>query len=143
MSNEAAVAAAIAKLPSMKEEDIIARYLQVRDMRAAATRVYDEADKQFKMLLDAAGLELLRRADAAGLTGFSTEFGTTFVQTKLQASIADDHAFFEFVRKTGDLDFFQRRISNKHVEEFLKESGGEIPPGLNIFREREMVVRKK
>lgn len=56
--------------------------------------------------------------------------------------IADENAFFNFVLEQGDLDFFERRIKATHIKEWSVANEGKVPPGLNIFRELTMKVRR-
>ena len=89
-------------------------------------------------------VELLRRAQAQDVSGFIVpDVGTTFTKEEMHVSIGDDKIFFPFVLETGDLDFFERRITIKHVKEYMAKHKGEIPPGIHAFRENRMHVRTK
>lgn len=120
----------------------VARYVALRDARAANTRDTDVVDKAYKAALEAVETSLIADAHAQGVTGFKTDAGTTYLEEKMMASIADDNAFYNFVRESGDLDFFERRIKVSHIKEFQEANGGTLPPGLNVFRELSMKVRR-
>ena len=100
-------------------------------------------DQAFKAALEAVEASLIAAAQAQGVTGFKTEAGTTYLDERMLTSIADDNAFFNFVREQGDLDFFERRVKVAHVKEWMEANGGHLPPGLNVFRELTMKVRRK
>lgn len=120
----------------------VAKFVQLRDQRAAATKEYEVVDKLYKETLSAIENSLIHDAQAQGVTGFKTEAGTTYMEEKLSASIADEGVFFQFVKDQGDLDFFERRIKVTHIKEWAVNNDGRMPPGLNYFRELTMKVRR-
>ncbi len=120
----------------------VAKYVQLRDARAASNKAPDEIDRAYKECLEALEASFLASAHEQGVSGFKTQHGTVFSEEQVLASIADEAAFFNFVLEEGDLDFFERRIKITHIREYAKMNGGRFPPGLNIFREFKMKVRR-
>jgi hypothetical protein len=120
----------------------VAKYVQLRDARAASNKANDEIDRAYKECLEAIETSFLASAHEQGVSGFKTQYGTVFSEEQVLASIADEQAFFGFVLEEGDLDFFERRIKITHIKEYAKMNGGRFPPGLNIFREFKMKVRR-
>ncbi len=136
------VDAFLAKIPALNSEKLVKLFIKSRDARAALTRAYDAEKAQLDVIMQTCENFMLKAADAAGVKGFTTEYGTTYTAEKANYSIADDAMFYGFVLSAADLDFFERRVSSRHVEEYIKTTGGTPPPGLNVFRERVMRVRK-
>ncbi|HDR9868528.1 TPA: hypothetical protein QDE31_37450 [Burkholderia cenocepacia] len=137
------LAAFLASLADMPVEKLVKLYVKTREAKAAATRVFDEQDAQFKAIMETAENYLLAAADREGVEGFRTEYGTTYTAVTHKISIADDTAFETFLRaQENPFLFFERRVSSKHVKDYMDNSGGAAPPGLNIFPERCMRVRK-
>lgn len=124
-------------------EQRVARYVKLRDSRAAANKEADLLDRAYKQALEAIESTLIADAQAQGVTGFKTEVGTTYLDERMLTTIADDLAFFTFVKEQGDLDFFERRVKATHVKEWMDANNGVLPPGLNVFRELTMKVRRK
>lgn len=124
-------------------EKRVEKYVKLRDARAEFNKVAEANDKAFKNTLEAIEKSLLATANEQGVTGFKTDHGTVYKEEAMHASIADENAFYDFVRTTGDLDFFERRIKIAHIKEFAEVNEGRTPPGLNIFREFTMRVRRK
>jgi hypothetical protein len=122
-------------------ERLVKTFLRIRDARSKLAKDYQTEDEGLKSALKQVEIELLRRAQDEGVTGFKTNLGTTYTAEDMSVSIADDTAYFDFIRTTGDLDFFERRVSVKHLKEYMAEHKGETPPGLNLFRELRMRVR--
>lgn len=132
----------LATIPALTVEKKVKLYLKLRQAKAAAQKVHDAQEAEFKLIMSTIENHMLADADKAGVNGFQTDFGTTYTAETKKISIADEGAFFAFVKSLGDLDFFERRVSSTHVDQFMKDNAGVTPPGLNIFRERVMRVRK-
>lgn len=128
--------------PGQSVDRRVEKYIQLRDARAANTKAYEAVDKAFKECLTSIEASLLADTHAQGVKGFKTEKGTVYTEERMQASIADEAVFFDFVRESGDLDFFERRLKVGHLKEWAEDHDGQIPPGLNIFRELGVKVRR-
>ena len=120
----------------------VAKYVKIRDARAANTKQYEAIDKCYKDCLAAIENTLLATAQEVGTKSFKTDHGTAYIEERMQANIADDQVFFDFVRNSGDLDFFERRLKVGHIKEYSDANAGRVPPGLNIFRELSVKVRR-
>ena len=129
-------------IPTLPVEKLVKLFIKTRTAKAASKKAFDEQAAQMDAIMDCAQNVMIKRADADGVTGFTTAFGTTYTAETKKISIADDKAFFDFVRERGDLDFFERRVSSKHVDNYMALHEGVAPPGLNFFKERVMRVRK-
>lgn len=133
----------IATIPGMPVEKKVKLYLKMREAKAAETRLHEQKEAQFKQIMAAIENYLLADADKAGVKGFTTDFGTTYEAESVKISIADDTVFETFLREQDNpFLFFERRVSSTQVNNFMKLHEGAAPPGLNIFRERVMRVRK-
>jgi hypothetical protein len=132
----------LATIPSMPVEKRVKLYIKTRAAKSAAQKEFDETKAQFEKIMELCENTMLKDADGQGVTGFTTPWGTTYAAETMKISIADDNAFYSFVKGEGDLDFFERRVSSTHVQQYMEQHDGNLPPGLNIFRERVMRVRK-
>lgn len=142
---EEAFKAFLASIGTMPVDKKMKLYIKAREASAAATRAYEEQKAQFKSIMDTAQNFMLADADRQGTTGFKTDAGTSFVAETAKITVADSGAFTTFLDALPpDADrygFFEQRVSSRRVEDFIKATGTP-PPGLNIFRERVMRVRK-
>jgi hypothetical protein len=129
-------------IKGMDVEKIVLLYVKTREKKSEVQRELDAKKSRFDQIMDRCEAVMLERATEQGVDGFKTQYGSTYTATTSKISIADDNAFFTFVKELGDLDFFERRVSSSHVAEWMKENGDVLPPGLNQFRERVMRVRK-
>jgi hypothetical protein len=129
-------------IPAMSVEKRVKLFIKTRAAKAAAKKDHDDLEAKFNRIMAACETTMLADADKQGVSGFTTPFGTTYTAETAKYSIADDSVFYNFVRSAGDLDFFERRVSSTHVTQYMEQNGGTLPPGLNVFRERVMRVRK-
>jgi hypothetical protein len=140
--DDAMLKAFLLTIPSMPVEKRVKLFIKTRAAKSAAQKDFDEQEAQFKLIMQMCENTMLKDADAQGITGFTTPWGTTYAAETMKISIADDSQFYGFVLAQNDLDFFERRVSSTHVQQYMEQHGGTTPPGLNIFRERVMRVRK-
>ena len=143
MTTEPSMDALLQAIPNMPVEKLVKLFVKTREAKSAANREAEAKEAEFNRIMEACENQMLKKADEAGVEGFKTPFGTTYTAIETKITIADHEAFENFVRLENDFGFFQARVSNKHVEEYMKKQGGENPPpGLNMFRNRVMRVRK-
>lgn len=123
------------------DDRIVRVIIKIRDAIAELNTEYKgklDALEQQKHRLE---VELIGRLQQRGATQTKTDFGTAFFGESMKVTIADPEAFKAFCRKQDDLDFFQLRVKLEHLKEYIAGSGGEVPPGLSIFREVTLNVR--
>lgn len=128
-------------MPEIGDNQIVNVYRKIRDARKLLADEYKAQDNALIAQLNIAANELLRRLSERGSTQTKTEYGTAFVVEEMQATIADEVAFRDFVMEQRDLAFYQKRVKKEHLVEWMKNNGGVLPPGINIFRERVINVR--
>jgi hypothetical protein len=137
------VDALLLKVQGLNVEQRVKLYLKLRQGKSAIKRHLDAVEGQYKLVMETIENLLLADADKQTVSGFTIAgVATTYTAEEQKISIADDSAFFTYVLTSQDLNFFERRVSVTHVKEHMKLNGGVPPPGLNIFRERVMRVRK-
>lgn len=123
------------------DDKLVNVYIKIREKRSANAKVAKEADEVLKQQLATVNSELLRRMHERGNDGFKTLHGAVYKATIVQVTIADDSAFFPWVRDNDALDMLERRVKSTEVQKYIA-AHGEAPPGLTIFKEEEARVRK-
>lgn len=125
------------------DDRIVKAIVKMREAITLETKESDARIKVIKTQKEQLETELLRRLLARGATQTKTTFGTAFIDESVKAQIADEEAFRAFVRESGDLDFYQKRIKVEHLREYMREHGDSLPPGISIFKEQGITVRTK
>lgn len=125
----------------IETDRLVRTFIRIRAERSELTAAFTEKDDALKESLRTIEAELLARAQADGVKGFSTKDGTTYIAEEAHASVAMPDDFRAFVLDTGDLDFYEQRPSLKHIKEYQERHEGAVPPGIKLFRENRMRVR--
>lgn len=140
---EAVIEATIEESMAIGDDRIVKAIVKMREAIATETKESEARVKVIKQQREQLETELLRRLLARGATQTKTQFGTAFIDESMQAKISDEEVFRAFVRESGDLDFYQKRIKVEHLREYMREHGDSLPPGISIFKEQGITVRTK
>ena len=120
---------------------MVRAYFKMREKRSELKREYEEADAKIKAQMEMIETEFLKMFSETGTKNLKTELGTVFTAETTKVSIADWGSFAEWVRENDALEFMEQRVKAKEVTTYLEEHG-ELPPGINTHRERNVRIRK-
>lgn len=123
-------------------DTLVKIYVKIRDAKSAAKKVFEAQEAEFNEKMAIVATELKARAQAEGVEGFKTEFGTVYLSETMKTSCADWAAFGDFLKTHDPLEFMEKRISSTAVKEYMKQNEGQLPPGVSIFKEIEARVRR-
>jgi len=128
--------------PEIETDSLVRTYIKIRAKRKAIKTAYEEEDTDLKGKLRMVENELLRRANEQKLTALPTDSGVAYRSEDKHVSIADPDAFKEFLEDAEDpYLFFEQRPALGRVLEYQNAHDGNIPPGIQMFREFRMRVR--
>ena len=125
----------------MQYDRMVRAYMKIRDARAELKKEFEEKDKELKSKLSILEGEFQKAFSETGSTSIKTDDGIVFRQTVTKASIADSSTFLPWVREHDALDMLQKRVTIKAVTDYIEEFG-ETPPGITVYREHEVRIRK-
>lgn len=118
------------------------RYVQLRDAKAALALQHKEEMAEIENELKQVDASLLDYLNRLGVDSVKTSAGLVHFQTELRAGIGDKGALMDFIRKTGQPELLQSRVSSTVLREFMEANGGNTPPGVSASFERVIRVRK-
>ena len=122
-------------------EQLVARYIELRDAVTQLKQAYDAKDAVLKDAQDAIATELSNRMQVAGLTSMKTGAGGVSRITKRSIVMRDSGEFMRFIRITNLPELLQKRPSTKEIEEYVS-SGNALPEGLGYDDKITISVRK-
>lgn len=125
----------------MQYDRMVRAYMKIRDKRAELKREYEEQDKELRSKLQLLEAEFQKEFASSGTKSIKTDDGVVFQQTVTKASISDTSTFLPWVREHDALDMLQKRVTVKAVTDYIEEFG-ETPPGITVYREHEVRIRK-
>jgi hypothetical protein len=118
-------------------------YIQLRNQLDAARKEYQEIEKDFKQKLEDIQFEILNISDELGVDSLKTEFGTAYRTVKSSYRIISWEDYLDWAEKNGALHTLQKRVTKTAVDEIVQEDlNGELPPGLDLYSEVTINVRK-
>lgn len=99
----------------------------IRAKRQALT-TQAEAEKSQESLLHTTILNMFKKTELDGAKG---KLATASIGKNDVANLKDDRKFFAYLKKTGDFDLIQRRLSNEACR--LRWADGKTIPGVEAF----------
>lgn len=125
----------------MQLDELIRKYLKIRDAKAEREAAHKEDMKRFTSALTKIEQLLLKEFNETGQDSAKTKSGTAYRSTRTSAKVADRDSFLAFVRDTEGWDFLESRVNKTAVEAFMEENG-ELPPGVDVSRAVTINIRR-
>jgi hypothetical protein len=128
---------------SINTEDLVAAYVNIRNKREFLLREYEAADQELKAEMSKLEAALLDICNNVNADSIKTTSGTVVRKLNERFSCSDWDNFYKFVLDNEAVQLLEKRIHQGNFREFLKEGGQDgLPPGVNVFREYGVSVRK-
>lgn len=122
-------------------DDVIKKYISIREERKELKRQYEMQDAGLKDKLEKMEQWFLANQRAAGVTQFKSGSGVVYQSTRTLFTCVDWEKFHGWILDNRRLDLLEKRPLQGGLKEYREETGT-IPPGLNVFSEIEVNVRK-
>lgn len=118
-------------------------YIKIRDKRAELSKRFNEEDGVLKEQLEKVKGALLDYCKEQGVESVRTSEGLFYRTTKVRYWTSDWESMNKFILDHGLPEFYEKRLNQGAVKEFLEENPDTVPPGLNSNTEYTLTVRKK
>ena len=105
---------------------------QVREADDVASRA-NEAARLATQTLNERKDALLTAMQAEGMDVVKVDGFSAKVELKKRPHVLDWDTFYAFLRRTGDLQLFERRVSSKAFQEILEARNGKELPGVTTY----------
>jgi hypothetical protein len=117
-------------------------YLKIKAKRTELSANFETEDTILKDQQDMIKTELLGYLKENDLKSVKTEAGTFYKTIKTRYWTSDWAEMHKFVLEHEVPEFFEKRLSQANVKEFLEENPEAVPKGLNTDSEFVVTVRK-
>ena len=131
-----------ADLSAMTHEQLAAWYIKNRSWMADRKADYQAAIADVESIQEQIETELQRRLNEAGATSFRTPGGTVVQSTTTAYSAEDSAAFGRFIIEHGCYEATSLRPIKEFVEDYKREHGGQLPPGVGQYSKTTLSVKK-
>jgi hypothetical protein len=122
---------------------LIKTYIKIRDTRASLQADFKEKDSNLIRQLDAIKEAINEYSDINNLESARTSEGMFYRTAKTKYWTSDWDSMYEFVIENKVPEFFDKRLNQTHVRQYLEENPDKFPKGLNTETEHVISVRKK
>lgn len=120
---------------------LVEEFVQFRDARTDLKKQFDINDSRLKEYMEQREIKLLQMLEALDAQSLKTPFGTAYTQIKSRYSCADWPNYWQYMKDHDRMDLVEKRPAQAALAK-IQEDGGELPPGVNVFSERTVTVRR-
>tara|TARA_Y100000401_G_scaffold61695_1_gene48946 strand:- start:96 stop:485 length:390 start_codon:yes stop_codon:yes gene_type:complete len=118
-------------------------YLKIKAKRNELSAEFKEKDGELKDQQDTVKQALLNHCKEHDVESVRTSEGLFYRTVKTRYWTSDWESMYDFVREHDIPEFFEKRLNQGNVKQFLEENPECVPPGLNVDSEYMISVRKK
>ena len=124
-------------------DELVKIYLTIRNERERVEAEWKARDKEFENDLVLLEQSMLGVCNDTNATSIKTQYGTVIKKLNERFTLSDRENFNKFVLEHGAPELFEGRVHQSNFKQFMSEHEGEgLPPGVNVMREFNVVVRK-
>ena len=128
---------------TLKPEKLVQTYLKIKERRSDIAAKYKEEDSSLSDQLDMVKQALLDYCAEQNIESVRTSEGLFYRSVKTRYWTSDWSSMYEFIMENQVPEFFDKRLNQNNVEQFLDENPDLVPKGLNVDSEYAIAVRKK
>lgn len=124
-------------------DKVVQAFTAIRDHRTAKRHVWEQEDAALEADQDKLKALMLQIMNTTGAESIRTEHGTAIRTLKTKPSVADWSAVYAFIMADVDrFELLEKRVKATFVKQYMEENEGLLPPGVNIYQEYEISVRR-
>jgi hypothetical protein len=118
-------------------------YLKIRNKKAEVSAEFKKQDDELTRQLDKVKGALLDYCKEQGVESVKTSEGLFYRSVKTRYWTSDWESMYKFILEHDVPEFFEKRLNQTCVRQFLEENPDTVPKGLNTDSEYVISVRKK
>jgi hypothetical protein len=124
-------------------EKLVGAYTKIRDKRSEISAKFKEEDGNLAEQQDKIKRALLDYCKDQGVDSVRTASGLFYRTVKQRYWTSDWSSMHAFIMDHNLPEFFEKRLNQTNVRQFIEENPDLIPAGLNVDSEYVISVRKK
>lgn len=126
----------------IKPEQLVKTFLKIKERRAKISADFKEEDDKLKSQQETVKKALLDHCKEHEVESVRTSQGLFYRSVKTRYWTSDWESMYEFIREHDVPEFFEKRLNQGHVKQFLEENPESVPQGLNVDREYVISIRR-
>ena len=127
----------------VKPERLVRTFLKIKEQRAKISADFKEYDNKLRDQQEIVKKALLDHCKEYNVESVRTSEGLFYRSVRTRYWTSDWESMYEFVRENDVPEFFEKRLNQGHVKQFLEENPEAVPQGLNVDSEYVISVRRK
>lgn len=124
-------------------DKLVNAYVNLRTARAEVSAKYKEQEGELRKKQDEVKLALLDYCKEHEVDSVRTASGLFYRTVKQRYWTSDWESMHKFIFEHNVPEFFEKRLNQTHVRQFIEENPDEVPAGLNVDSEYTISVRSK
>ena len=124
-------------------DKLVKAYTKIRDKRSELSSKYKEEEGKLREQQDKVKLALLEYCKEHEVDSVRTASGLFYRTVKQRYWTSDWESMHSFIMEHELPEFFEKRLNQTHVRQFIEENPDLVPAGLNVDSEYAISVRKK
>lgn len=117
-------------------------YTNLRSARADVRKDFDARDGELKSAQEKIEAYLLNYLNENNMASVKTDNGTFYRQEEIKPSCQDWSAFYAWIKEHDAFDALEKRVTKTFVKSYMEENDGSTPPGVSVYRENVVRVRR-
>jgi hypothetical protein len=126
----------------MVADKMVKAYIKLREQRSAIKKEFEEKDSVLKSKMEVIESAMLQQMNESGIESIKTAAGTFYRQEEVTPTGSDWDAFYSWVSANNAFEALERRIKKTFIKEYMETNSGAIPPGVSVYREYVVRVRR-
>jgi len=124
-------------------EKLVKAYIKIRQKRSELSAKFKEEESKLDSKIDKIKRALLGHCKEHNVESVRTSEGIFFRTVKQRFWTSDWEHMYKFIQTHNVPEFFEKRLNQTSVKQFLQDNPDLIPEGLNVDSEYVVSVRKK
>jgi len=118
-------------------------FLKIKTKRNELSAQFKEEDGALQEQQDTIKRALLDHCKEHEVESVRTSEGIFYRTVRTRYWTSDWESMYGFIAEHSVPEFFEKRLNQGHVKQFLEENPESVPPGLNVDSEYVISVRRK
>jgi hypothetical protein len=128
-------------MPTPKVEDVINKFIELREKRSEIKKKYEEKDLVLKDAMEKIEVFLSRYLVKEGLQSANIGLYTAYFAKEYKVGCADWPNFWLWMATNNRCDMTEKRVAVGVIKDYLEEKK-ELPPFVNLTVEKVVRVRR-
>lgn len=124
-------------------DKLVSAYVNLRTARSEISAKYKEQEGELRKKQDEVKRALLEYCKEHEVDSVRTASGLFYRTVKQRYWTSDWESMHKFILEHNVPEFFEKRLNQTHVRQFIEENPDEVPAGLNVDSEYTISVRSK